>query len=83
MCAHGSDVRCWQELRRVRSGHAAEADYLVTMHDVLELRRVVRPRETLLTCKRVLLKDSAPNVICYDAPQSFSAVNQVSRRLCW
>ncbi|KAJ3128342.1 centromere/microtubule-binding protein cbf5 [Nowakowskiella sp. JEL0407] len=70
-----------QELRRVRSGAMSENDDMVTMHDVLDaqwvcdtnkdetyLRRVVRPLETLLTTyKRVVVKDSAVNAICYGA----------------
>ncbi|KAF9081766.1 centromere/microtubule-binding protein cbf5, partial [Mortierella sp. GBA35] len=70
-----------QELRRVRSGHMGEEDDIVTMHDVLDaqwmydntkdesyLRKVVRPLETLLTTyKRVVVKDSAVNAICYGA----------------
>ncbi|KAJ2160336.1 centromere/microtubule-binding protein cbf5 [Coemansia sp. RSA 552] len=70
-----------QELRRVRSGALTEADNLVTMHDVLDaqwlydntrdesyLRRVVRPLEWLLTgYKRVVVKDSSINAICYGA----------------
>lgn len=70
-----------QELRRVRSGALAETDNLVTMHDVLDaqyvydttkdetyLRRVVMPLEVLLTkYKRVVVKDSAVNAICYGA----------------
>ncbi|KAJ1898278.1 centromere/microtubule-binding protein cbf5, partial [Kickxella alabastrina] len=70
-----------QELRRVRSGALTESDNLVTMHDVLDaqwvydntknedyLRRVVRPLEWLLTgYKRVVVKDSSVNAICYGA----------------
>ncbi|GJJ76569.1 H/ACA ribonucleoprotein complex subunit 4 [Entomortierella parvispora] len=70
-----------QELRRVRSGHMGEEDDIVTMHDVLDaqwmydntkdesyIRKVVRPLETLLTTyKRVVVKDSAVNAICYGA----------------
>ncbi|KAJ1882827.1 centromere/microtubule-binding protein cbf5 [Coemansia sp. RSA 1722] len=70
-----------QELRRVRSGALTENDNLVTMHDVLDaqwvydntkdetyLRRVVRPLEWLLTgYKRVVVKDSSVNAICYGA----------------
>ncbi|KAI9264147.1 H/ACA ribonucleoprotein complex subunit 4 [Phascolomyces articulosus] len=70
-----------QELRRVRSGAMSENDEIVTMHDVLDaqwmydnnrdesyLRRVVRPLETLLVgYKRVVVKDSAVNAICYGA----------------
>ncbi|KAF9578781.1 centromere/microtubule-binding protein cbf5, partial [Lunasporangiospora selenospora] len=70
-----------QELRRVRSGHVGEDDDIVTMHDILDaqwlydntkdetyLRRVVRPLESLLTTyKRVVVKDSAVNAICYGA----------------
>jgi H/ACA ribonucleoprotein complex subunit 4 len=70
-----------QELRRVKSGVMGEHDNLVTMHDVLDaqhvydttkderyLRRVVMPLEVLLThMKRVVVKDSAVNAICYGA----------------
>ena len=70
-----------QELRRVRSGVMSEKDHMVTMHDVLDaqwlydnhkdetyLRRVVYPLEKLLTThKRLVMKDSAVNAICYGA----------------
>uniref|UniRef100_A0A3B3ZJR0 H/ACA ribonucleoprotein complex subunit DKC1 n=1 Tax=Periophthalmus magnuspinnatus TaxID=409849 RepID=A0A3B3ZJR0_9GOBI len=70
-----------QELRRVRSGVLGEKDNLVTMHDVLDaqwqfdhnkdesyLRRVIFPLEKLLTShKRIVMKDSAVNAICYGA----------------
>jgi H/ACA ribonucleoprotein complex subunit 4 len=70
-----------QELRRVRSGVLSENFNLVTMHDVLDaqhvydttkdesyLRRVVMPLEVLLTRhKRIVVKDSAVNAICYGA----------------
>ena len=70
-----------QELRRVRSGALDESDNLVTMHDVLDaqhvydttkdesyLRRVVMPLEVLLkNYKRIVVKDSAVNAICYGA----------------
>jgi len=70
-----------QELRRVRSGIVGELDNLVTMHDVLDaqwlydnhkdesyLRRVIRPLEQMLVgYKRIIVKDSAVNAICYGA----------------
>ncbi|KAI1943812.1 centromere/microtubule-binding protein cbf5 [Ophidiomyces ophidiicola] len=70
-----------QELRRVRSGAMDEKDGMVTLHDVLDaqwmmdnnrdesyLRRVIRPLESLLTTyKRVVVKDSAVNAVCYGA----------------
>ena len=70
-----------QELRRVRSGILGEGDNLVTMHDVLDaqwtydnlkdeayLRRVIMPLEVLLTnYKRLVVKDSAVNAVCYGA----------------
>lgn len=70
-----------QELRRVRSGIMGEHDNLVTMHDVKDaqyqldtykdesyLRRIIRPLEVLLlNYKRVVVKDSAVNAICYGA----------------
>uniref|UniRef100_A0A0E0H7P8 Uncharacterized protein n=1 Tax=Oryza nivara TaxID=4536 RepID=A0A0E0H7P8_ORYNI len=70
-----------QELRRVRSGILGETDNMVTMHDVMDarwamdnfndesyLRRIVMPLEVLLTSyKRLVVKDSAVNAICYGA----------------
>jgi H/ACA ribonucleoprotein complex subunit 4 len=70
-----------QELRRVRSGILGEQDNMVTMHDVMDamwaldnykdesyLRRVVMPLEVLLTSyKRLVVKDSAVNAMCYGA----------------
>ncbi|CAN6464605.1 unnamed protein product [Victoria cruziana] len=70
-----------QELRRVRSGILGERDNMVTMHDVMDaqwmydncrdeayLRRAVMPLEVLLTSyKRLVVKDSAVNAICYGA----------------
>lgn len=70
-----------QELRRVRSGILSENENMCTMHDLLDaqysydqskdesyLRRVVMPLEVLLTnFKRVVVKDSAVNAICYGA----------------
>ncbi|KAI0348674.1 putative rRNA pseudouridine synthase [Trametopsis cervina] len=70
-----------QELRRVRSGALDENDDMVTMHDVLDaqwqydntrdesyLRRAIRPLESLLIgYKRIVVKDSAVNAVCYGA----------------
>ncbi|KAK6506926.1 centromere/microtubule-binding protein cbf5 [Arthrobotrys musiformis] len=70
-----------QELRRVRSGALSENDNIVTLHDVLDaqwmyentrdetyLRRVIRPLESLLLgYKRIVVKDSAVNAVCYGA----------------
>ncbi|KAJ4971983.1 hypothetical protein NE237_005082 [Protea cynaroides] len=70
-----------QELRRVRSGIMGEKDNMITMHDVLDaqwvyenyrdesyLRRVIMPLEVVLTSyKRLVVKDSAVNAICYGA----------------
>lgn len=70
-----------QELRRVRSGALSENDDMYSMHDVLDaqwvydntkdesyLRKVIRPLETLLTgYKRIVVKDSAVNAVCYGA----------------
>lgn len=70
-----------QELRRVRSGAMDEKVNMVTLHDVLDaqwmsdntrdesyLRRVIAPLETLLTTyKRIVVKDSAVNAVCYGA----------------
>lgn len=69
------------ELRRARSGIQTENDNLVTMHDVLDaqwkydnhrdesyLRKVISPLEQLLVGhKRIVVKDSAVNAICYGA----------------
>ncbi|KAH3744979.1 centromere/microtubule binding protein CBF5 [Pelomyxa schiedti] len=70
-----------QELRRVRSGALTEHDHLVTMHDVIDamyemdtrkddsyLRYAIKPLELLLIKhKRIVLKDSTVNAICYGA----------------
>merc|ERR1712025_1357983 len=71
-----------QELRRVRSGIQDETDGgLCTLHDVMDaqwlydnhkdesyLRRVIKPLEALLTNhKRIIMKDSAVNAVCYGA----------------
>ncbi|KAI9746483.1 MAG: centromere/microtubule-binding protein cbf5 [Claussenomyces sp. TS43310] len=70
-----------QELRRVRSGAMDEQHNMVTLHDVLDaqwmqdntrdesyLRKVISPLETLLTTyKRIVVKDSAVNAVCYGA----------------
>jgi len=70
-----------QELRRVRSGIQSEGEGMVTMHDVIDatyaymhnkdesyLRRVVKPLEALLVShKRIIIKDSAVNAVCYGA----------------
>lgn len=69
------------ELRRVRSGIQGEKEGLVTMHDILDaqwayenhkdesyLRRVIKPLEGLLIAhKRIFIKDSAVNAVCYGA----------------
>lgn len=70
-----------QELRRVRSGIQNEKESMVTMHDVMDaqwlydnhkdetyLRRVVHPLEALMVShKRIIMKDSAVNAVCYGA----------------
>jgi len=70
-----------QELRRSRSGALSEKAHMVTMHDVLDaqhmydqqkdetyLRHVIKPLEMLLTKhKRLVLKDSSVNAVCYGA----------------
>jgi H/ACA ribonucleoprotein complex subunit 4 len=69
------------ELRRVRSGIQSEKDQMSTMHDVLDaqwlyenhkdetyLRRVIKPLEGLLVKhKRIIMKDSSVNAVCYGA----------------
>ncbi|KAK3095469.1 hypothetical protein FSP39_015057 [Pinctada imbricata] len=70
-----------EELRRVRSGIQNEKEGIVTMHDILDaqwmydhhkdesyLRCAIRPLEALLTShKRVIMKDTAVNAVCYGA----------------
>lgn len=69
------------ELRRTKSGIISEEDGLATMHDIIDaqwlyenhkdesyLRRVIHPLEGLLVnYKRIIMKDSAVNAICYGA----------------
>jgi len=68
-----------QELRRVRSGALKEDESMMTMHDVKDaqwyfdqynndnyLRRVIMPLEILLVgYKRIVVKDTAINAVCY------------------
>lgn len=70
-----------EELRRIQTGVISEDDHLSTMHDILDaqhlyekekneayLRRVILPCEYLLTNhKRIVVKDSAVNAVCYGA----------------
>lgn len=70
-----------QDLRRCRSGIQSEEDNMVTMHDILDaqwlydnhgdesyLRRIIKPLESLLVNhKRIIVKDSTVNAICYGA----------------
>lgn len=70
-----------QELRRSRSGTNSEYEGMVTMHDLVDamylfdhnkdetlLRQVVHPLEALLVNhKRIIVKDTAVNAICYGA----------------
>eukprot|EP01121_Diplochlamys_sp_Union-15-3_P005346 TRINITY_DN15678_c0_g1_i1.p1 TRINITY_DN15678_c0_g1~~TRINITY_DN15678_c0_g1_i1.p1 ORF type:complete len:439 (-),score=73.29 TRINITY_DN15678_c0_g1_i1:35-1312(-) len=70
-----------QELRRVRSGNVTENEHMYSMHDVMDamwlyenekdetyLRTVVKPLEFLLgQYKRIVVKDSAVNALCYGA----------------
>lgn len=70
-----------QELRRVRSGIQSESEGMVTMHDLVDamyqfdhhkdeslLRLVVKPLEALLVGhKRIIIKDTAVNAVCYGA----------------
>ncbi|KAF2404649.1 putative rRNA pseudouridine synthase [Trichodelitschia bisporula] len=77
-----------QELRRVRSGAMCETDNMVTLHDVLDaqwvmdnqldeayLRAVIQPLESLLVgYKRIVIKDSAVNAVCYGAALTLPGV---------
>lgn len=70
-----------EELRRTKTGVIGEDQHLATMHDILDaqhlfeeqqeetyLRRVILPCEYLLQGhKRVIIKDSAVNAVCYGA----------------
>lgn len=80
LCVHiGLLIGCgahMKELRRIRSGHVTE-DLCYTLHDLLDakyqlgqsekvIRRVIQPLESLLLhYKRIVIKDSAVNAICY------------------
>jgi H/ACA ribonucleoprotein complex subunit 4 len=82
-----------QELRRVRSGALGEKDNMITMHDVLDaqwmydnlgdesyLRRCIMPLEALLVpYKRIIIKDSAVNAICYGAKLLLPGVLRFSK----
>mmetsp|Transcript_10989 Transcript_10989/g.40931 ORF Transcript_10989/g.40931 Transcript_10989/m.40931 type:complete len:525 (-) Transcript_10989:24-1598(-) len=76
------------ELRRVKSGSMTEEKFLKTMHDVIDakylmeatgdesyMRNIVMPLEVLLTSfKRIVIKDSAVNALCYGAQLLLPAV---------
>lgn len=86
-----------QELRRVRSGAMDEQDGMVTLHDVLDaqwlldntrdesyLRKVIRPLESLLTTyKRVVVKDSAVNAVCYGAKLMLPGLLRFGKENWW
>lgn len=70
-----------EELRRTRTGVINEDDHIASMHDILDaqwvlenekdetpLRRFIIPCEYLLTNhKRIVVKDSSINAVCYGA----------------
>lgn len=80
------------ELRRVRTGCLGEGDNMVTMHNVLDamyqydatgdeslLRAAVMPLERLLVnFKRVIIKDTAVNAVCYGAKLMLGGVLRFS-----
>eukprot|EP00210_Caulerpa_lentillifera_P007565 g7225.t1 len=84
-----------EELRRIRTGILGERDNMVTMHDLLDaqwlydnfkddsyLRRVIMPLEVLLTnYKRLVVKDSAINAICYGAKLMIAGVLRYSKEI--
>ncbi|KAM0676564.1 H/ACA ribonucleoprotein complex subunit dkc1 [Binucleata daphniae] len=68
-----------KELRRIRSGHIKE-DECCTLHDLIDakylldknnekvIRKIIKPLESLLLhYKRIIIKDSCVNAICYGA----------------
>ena len=81
------------ELRRCRSGCLSENDNMVTMHDVLDaqylydnngdesyLRRIIMPLERLLVdYKKIIVKDSAINALCYGAKLMIPGVLRCSK----
>jgi len=85
-----------QELRRVRSGAMDEQQNMVTLHDVLDaqwmqdntrdesyLRKVIAPLETLLTTyKRIVVKDSAVNAVCYGAKLMIPGLLRYGKLIC-
>ncbi|KAL0237557.1 hypothetical protein PCE1_000951 [Barthelona sp. PCE] len=76
-----------EELRRSRSGHVSEMS-AVTMHDLLDaqyhydhtgsellLREAIHPLEDLLVHhKRIIVKDSCINALCYGAPLHYQGI---------
>jgi H/ACA ribonucleoprotein complex subunit 4 len=85
-----------QELRRVRSGAMDETKDLVTLHDVLDaqwmmdnqrneayLRQIIQPLETLLIgYKRIVVKDSTVNAICYGAKLMLPGLLRYGKSVC-
>nr|UXY87472.1 pseudouridylate synthase [Cryptomonas sp.] len=83
------------ELRQIKSGYLSENDNIVTLHDLLDsgwlyickknefyIRKTIMPLEVLLTSyKRIVVKNSAVNSICYGAKLTFSGVVRIEQNL--
>ena len=83
------------ELRQIRSGYLTENINLVTLHDVIDsswfyqckkndfyIKKVIMPLEILLTRhKRIVVKTSAINSICYGAKLMITGVIRAEKNI--
>ncbi len=82
-------------MRQIRSGYLTENINLVTLHDVIDsnwfyqckkndfyIKRVIMPLELILTRhKRIVLKSSAINSICYGAKLMITGVIRAEKNI--
>lgn len=85
-----------EDLRRVKSGNLTEYDNMATMHDICDakwiydealdesyLRKIIMPMERLLTkYRRIVIKDSAVNAICYGSRLAAGGILYYDERIC-
>nr|UXY87971.1 pseudouridylate synthase [Cryptomonas curvata] len=83
------------ELRQIRSGYLNENINLVTFHDLIDsnwfyyskksdfyIKKTIMPFEILLTCyKRIVIKNSSINAVCYGAKLMLSGVIRAEKNI--
>ena len=83
------------ELRQIRSGYLNENINLVNFHDLIDsnwfyqskkydfyIKRIIMPYEILLTCyKRIVIKNSSINSVCYGAKLMVSGIIRAEKNI--